>query len=385
MTQHTLTIPSKLPKVGTSIFTRMSALASECNALNLSQGFPDFEMDHRLIEMVYYYMKSGANQYAPMAGALSLRQVLSKKIEQLYGVHYDAESEITITAGGTQALYTAISAFIREDDEVIVFTPAYDSYVPAIELHGGKPKYVALKSPDYAIDWNEVKKLVNHKTRMLIINTPHNPTGTILSKSDMLTLEKLVAGNNIIVLSDEVYEHLVFDGNAHESVCQFPNLRKQALAVFSFGKTLHITGWKLGYIVGPANLMHEFRKIHQFTVFSCNHPVQLAIADYLQDAETYMGLAQFYEQKRNLFLQVIEGSSFRALKCEGTYFQLLSYADISTEKDVLFAERLVCEKGIATIPISVFYNTLLDEKVVRICFAKKDETLIRAGELLKKI
>jgi methionine transaminase len=385
MTQHTLTIPSKLPKVGTSIFTRMSALASECNALNLSQGFPDFEMDHRLIEMVYYYMKSGANQYAPMAGALSLRQVLSKKIEQLYGVHYDAESEITITAGGTQALYTAISAFIREDDEVIVFTPAYDSYVPAIELHGGKPKYVALKSPDYAIDWNEVKKLVNHKTRMLIINTPHNPTGTILSKSDMLTLEKLVAGNNIIVLSDEVYEHLVFDGNAHESVCQFPNLRKQALSVFSFGKTLHITGWKLGYIVGPANLMHEFRKIHQFTVFSCNHPVQLAIADYLQDAETYMGLAQFYEQKRNLFLQVIEGSSFRALKCEGTYFQLLSYADISTEKDVLFAERLVCEKGIATIPISVFYNTLLDEKVVRICFAKKDETLIRAGELLKKI
>jgi methionine transaminase len=385
MTHQSLTVSSKLPKVGTSIFTKMSAMAQEYGALNLSQGFPDFDMDPQLIELVYGYMKKGANQYAPMAGALSLRKVLSDKIERLYGVSYNPETEITITAGGTQALYTAISAFIREDDEVIVFTPAYDSYVPSIELHGGKTKYVALKAPTYKIDWDEVKKLVNHKTRMLIINTPHNPSGTILSELDMRTLEKIVLGTNIIVLSDEVYEHLVFDGQAHESVCKFPNLRKQALAVFSFGKTLHVTGWKMGYIVGPELFMNEFKKVHQFTVFSSNHPVQLAIADYLKEKSVYDHLGTFYQKKRDLFLEAINGSPLVPLSCAGTYFQLLSYASISNEKDTLFAERLIKEQGIASIPISVFYNTQLDEKVLRFCFAKKDETLLKAGEILKRI
>jgi methionine aminotransferase len=385
MTKAAISITSKLPKVGTSIFTKMSALAQEYGALNLSQGFPDFDMDARLIELVHNYMKKGANQYAPMAGALPLRQVLSDKMERLYGVSYDPESEITITAGGTQALYTAISAFIREDDEVIVFTPAYDSYVPAIELHGGKPKYVSLKAPDYRIDWDEVKKLVNHKTRMMIINTPHNPTGTIMTESDMCTLERIVAGNSIIVLSDEVYEHLVFDGKTHESVSKYPTLRKQSLAVFSFGKTLHITGWKMGYIVGPEYLMNEFRKVHQFTVFSCNHPVQLAIAEYLQDTSSYDYLGSFYQNKRDVFLDAIKGSSFVPIRCEGTYFQLLSYGTIAEDKDVVYAEKLIKEKGIAAIPISVFYNTQLDQKILRFCFAKKNETLLQAGEILKGI
>jgi methionine transaminase len=385
MTNQSFTVSSKLPKVGASIFSKMSAMAQEYGALNLSQGFPDFEMDPLLIELVYGYMKNGANQYAPMAGAPSLRKVLSEKIEKLYGVAYNPDTEITITAGGTQALYTAISAFIREDDEVIVFTPAYDSYVPSIELHGGKTKYIALKAPEYKIDWEEVKKLVNHKTRMVIINTPHNPTGTILSELDMRTLEKIVLGTNIIVLSDEVYEHLVYDGHTHESVCKFPALRKQALAVFSFGKTLHVTGWKTGYIVGPELLMNEFRKVHQFTVFSCNHPVQLAMADYLKEAQVYENLSAFYEDKRNLFLQALKGSPLVPLHCTGTYFQLLNYTSVSTEKDTLFAERLIKEYGIAAIPISVFYNTQLDQKILRFCFAKKDETLVQAGEILQQI
>jgi methionine aminotransferase len=385
MSKNEPIIASKLPKVGASIFSKMSGLAIDHNALNLSQGFPDFGVDEKLIAMVYKAMKEGFNQYAPMPGNAYLREVLTAKINRLYNANYDANEEITITAGGTQAIYTAISAFVKEDDEVIIFTPAYDSYDPAITLHGGKTKYVALKLPDYKIDWNEVKKLVNHKTRMIIINTPHNPSGSLLSSADIKELEKLVLGSDIIVLSDEVYEHIIFDGQQHESICKYPNLKANALAVFSFGKTLHVTGWKMGYIVGAERLMKEFRKVHQYTVFSCNHPLQVAIANYLENEETYLGLPNFYQQKRDLFLHAIKGSNFDPIPCKGTYFQLLSYKRISDEKDTLFAEKLTKEFKIAAIPISVFYNTQMDEKVLRFCFAKNDETLVRAGEILKSI
>jgi methionine aminotransferase len=385
MKKNDFSIASKLPNVGTSIFTKMSVMAQEHGALNLSQGFPDFGVDPKLIEMVSEAMKAGFNQYAPMQGALALRETISAKLAKLYGCEYDPKEEITITAGGTQALYTAIAAFVKEDDEVIIFTPAYDSYDPSISIHGGKTKYVALKFPDYKIDWNEVKKLINHKTRMIIINTPHNPSGAMVTAEDMMMLEKLVSGTEIIVLSDEVYEHIIFDGAIHQSICRYPKLKENAMAVFSFGKTLHVTGWKLGYIVGAERLMREFRKVHQFIVFSANHPFQMAIAEYLKNETTYTELPNFYQHKRDVFLEAIKGSKFDPIPCKGTYFQLLSYRKISDEKDTLFAERLIKEYKIASIPISVFYNTQMDEKVLRFCFAKNDETLMKAGEILKRI
>ena len=385
MLKYPNTIQSKLPNVGTSIFTTMSALANEHQAINLSQGFPDFPIDPELIELVNKHMRSGANQYAPMAGMLQLREVLSNKIEKLHGQKYCPQDEITITAGATEAIYSTIAAFVKEEDEVIIFTPAYDCYDPTIRLHGGKTIFVQLHTPDYSVDWEHVKKVVTHKTKMIIFNTPHNPTGSVWTKKDLLELEKLVKGSDIIVLSDEVYEHIIYDGAEHQSACKFPDLAAHTMAVFSFGKTFHVTGWKMGYVVGPQALMKEFRKVHQFNVFSCNTPSQLAIAEYLEDENKYNELPGFYQEKRDLFLAAVEGSKFKALQCQGTYFQLLSYKGISDEKDTDFAIRMTKEYGLASIPISVFYNSHLDEKVLRFCFAKGKETLERAGEILLRL
>ena len=373
---------SKLPKVETTIFSKMSAMANKFGALNLSQGFPDFEVDKKLLSLAEKSMNNGNNQYAPMPGLISLREKIAEKINGLYNISYDPVSEITITSGATQAIFTAITAFVKEQDEVIIFTPAYDCYQPAVELAGGKPVFVQLKAPDYSVNWEEVKKLISQKTKMIIINTPHNPTGTILSRDDMLELEKITSESEIIILSDEVYEHIIFDQIEHESICRYNGLAARSMAVFSFGKTFHVTGWKMGYCIGPKELMKEFRKVHQFNVFSSNHPLQHALADYLRDREQYLSIGSFYQKKREVFQQAIKGSRFKIIPCSGTYFQLLSYATISQESDVLFAERLVKEHSIAAIPVSVFYNSPLDEKVLRFCFAKKEETLQSAAEIL---
>lgn len=378
-------LSSKLPKIGTSIFTVMSSLANEEGALNMSQGFPDFQVDPKLIELVSKNMQQGHNQYAPMQGALRLREALSHKIDKAYGVKYSPESEITITAGATQAIFTAISAFVKENDEVIIFTPAYDCYQPAIELNGGRPIFVQLHAPTYKIDWQAVKKVISRRTKMIIINTPHNPSGTMLSKEDLMELDKITSGSEIIILSDEVYEHIVFDGKEHESICKYPGLTDRSIATYSFGKTFHVTGWKMGYCIGPENLMHEFRKVHQFNVFSCNHPVQIALAEYLEDENNYINLGSFYQKKRDLFLDAVSTSRFEPITCDGTYFQLLKYDQITDEKDVDFAIRLTKEFGVASIPVSVFYHVLLDEKVLRFCFAKGEDTLNRAGEILAKV
>ncbi len=376
---------SKLPKVGTTIFTKMSAMANKHEALNLSQGFPDFPIDPKLIDCTLRAMKSGYNQYAPMPGLIGLREAIAEKIEDAYSIAYHPETEITITSGATQAIFTAIAAFVKEEDEVIIFTPAYDCYQPAIELVGGKPVFVQLRSPDYKINWEEVKKLISQRTRMIIINTPHNPTGTLLSEEDLKELEKITAHSEIIILSDEVYEHIVFDGQKHASICRNKGLADRSIAVFSFGKTFHVTGWKMGYCIGPKQLMFEFRKVHQFNVFSSNHPLQHALTEYLNDSENYLSLGSFYQKKRDIFLSAITGSRFKVIPSKGTYFQLLDYSSISDQNDVMFAERLVHEYKIASIPVSVFYNSPLDEKVLRFCFAKKEQTLEEAAKILSKI
>ena len=376
---------SKLPKVGTTIFTKMSAMANKHEALNLSQGFPDFPIDPKLIDCTLKAMKSGYNQYAPMPGLIGLREAIAKKIEDAYSIAYHPETEISKTSVATQAIFTAIAAFVKEEDEVIIFTPAYDCYQPAIELVGGKPVFVQLKSPDYKINWEEVKKLISQRTRMIIINTPHNPTGTLLSEEDLKELEKITAHSEIIILSDEVYEHIVFDGQKHASICRNKGLADRSIAVFSFGKTFHVTGWKMGYCIGPKQLMVEFRKVHQFNVFSSNHPLQHALTEYLNDSENYLSLGSFYQKKRDIFLSAITGSRFKVIPSKGTYFQLLDYSSISDQNDVMFAERLVHEYKIASIPVSVFYNSPLDEKVLRFCFAKKEQTLEEAAKILSKI
>ena len=378
-------IQSKLPNVGTTIFTTMSQLAAAHDAINLSQGFPDFDIDPKLISLVNNRITQGPHQYAPMQGAQRLREVISEKVYKLYNRHYHADDEITITAGATQALYTAIAAFIKENDEVILFTPAYDCYQPAIEICGGKPVFFQLKAPDYGVNWEEVKKLINQKTRMIVINTPHNPTGSILSKNDLLELEKIVSNTDIIVLSDEVYEHLIYEDEEHQSVASYPVLADSAIAVFSFGKTFHVTGWKMGYVLAPENLMQEFRKVHQFNVFSCNHPLQLALADYMSDEDNYLGLSAFYDEKRTMFLEMVAASRFKASPSKGTYFQLLNYSEISSLSDVEMAKKLVIDHKLASIPISVFYHANLDEHFLRFCFAKKEETLKRAGDILIKL
>lgn len=378
-------VSSKLPGVGTTIFTVMSALAQEHGAINLAQGFPDFPSSQRLNELVAHYMRQGYNQYAPMAGVPILRQRIAEKIDGLYGVKIDPDKEITITCGATEGIFTAIGALVSPGDEVIIFEPAYDSYRPSIELFGGVTKSFELSAPDYSIDWDRLMRLISMKTRMIIINTPQNPIGKILKPADMQALEKLVSSSDIIILSDEVYEHMVYDGHEHQSILRYPALRERALAVYSFGKTFHNTGWRIGYCVAPPALTAEFRKVHQFNVFSINTPMQYALADFLEDPHEYLGLGTFFTHKRDFFLDAIEGSLFRPLLSEGSYFQLCDYSQISTEPDVDFCRRLTMEYGVAAIPVSVFYHSKRDEKIIRFCFAKKEETLERAAKLLREI
>lgn len=363
----------------------MSKLAADHKAINLSQGFPDFSCNPDLVDLVAKYMKAGNNQYAPMPGLLPLREMLSQKTEALYGAKYDPETEITITAGATQAIYTAITAVIREGDEVIVFEPAYDCYQPAIELNGGKTVYLQLKAPNYSIDWEEVKKVMNHRTKMIIVNTPHNPTGSIMTAADMTMLQKLTKDTDIVIISDEVYEHIIFDGHQHQSAARYPHLAERSFIISSFGKTYHTTGWKIGYCVAPQNLMNEFRKVHQFLVFSTNTPVQCALAEFLKQKEQYLDLGKFYQNKRDLFISLIKNSRFELTPAAGTYFQLLNFKNMSNEKDTDFAIRLTKEFKIASIPISVFYHEGVDEHVLRFCFAKKEETLEAAAAIINKI
>lgn len=379
--QHT----SKLPNVGTTIFSVMSALATQHNAINLSQGFPNFKSDQKLIDLVTNAMNSGYNQYAPMPGNIELREAIAKKFERLYNTSYHPETEITVTAGATQAIYTIISAFIRPNDEVLIFKPAYDCYEPTIELNGGKTVAIQLTAPSYKVDWNEVKQNINSNTKMIIINTPQNPSGTLFSKDDMLQLQALLKGTDIILLSDEVYEHIIFDNQKHQSACLFPDLKNRSFVVASFGKTFHNTGWKMGYCCAPKELMKEFQKVHQFNVFCVNHPTQKALADYLQEPNHYLDLSNFYQEKRDLFLNLIKDSRFKSTASKGTYFQVLDYSNITKERDVDFAKRLTIENKIASIPLSVFNQNHLDHKVLRFCFAKTDDTLKKAAKILCNI
>lgn len=378
-------ISSKLPDASTSIFAVMSKLANEEKAINLSQGYPDFPSSPELIDLVSRAMKEGFNQYAPMPGIYSLREAISAKIKTLYGTNYDPEAEITVTAGATQAIYTIITALVHKDDEVIIFAPAYDCYDPTVRLNGGKTIEVELKAPDFGVDWEEVKKSISEKTRMIIINTPHNPTGTVLSRQDMLRLQELVKDTNIIILSDEVYEHLVYDGLEHQSIARFPGLAERSFLVASFGKTFHNTGWKMGYCVGPKALMEEFRKVHQFNVFSVNHPVQKALSTYLKDETHYLSLPNFFQDKRDLFLNAIKDSKFTFKPSSGTYFQLLDFSEISSENDMELAKKWTKERKVASIPVSAFYNKRTDHKVLRFCFAKSDDTILKGAEILNSI
>lgn len=378
-------IKSKLPKAGTTIFSIMSGLANETGAINLSQGFPNFEVSPELISLYHQAMRDGYNQYAPMQGLMSLREVIAEKMQDRYSAIYNPEKEITITAGGTQAIYTAIASVVGEGDEVIIFEPAYDSYAPAIELCGGIPVHVHLNPPDFRINWNAVKKMINQRTRMIMINTPHNPTGTMLTAKDMLQLEKITQSNDIIILSDEVYEHIIFDGYEHQSVSRFPKLAERSFIIYSFGKTFHATGWKMGYCIAPQELMTEFRKVHQFLVFSANTPLQHALATFMKNKSNYTGIENFYQQKRDYFLSLLKKSQFKPLPCVGSYFQLLDYSAISNLKDTEYAIKLTKENGVASIPVSVFYNVPVDNKLLRFCFAKDNSTLEKAAERLCNI
>jgi methionine transaminase len=380
-----LHLTSKLPNISHSIFTVMSKMAADYNAINLSQGYPDFPSDPKLIDLVGKYMKKGMNQYAPMQGVKPLLDSISSKVKELYNMSIDSGREINITSGATQAIYAAITAVINENDEVIVFEPAYDCYVPAIRLNGGIPIFIPLEAPDYKINWESVKNRINHKTKMIIINSPHNPTGTFLSQSDMEHLIKITNNTDIIVLSDEVYEHIIFDNIVHQSILKYPDLFKRSFVIFSFGKTYHNTGWKTGYCIAPEILMTEFRKVHQFIVFSSNTPIQYALAEYMHNKENYLQLASFYQEKRDYFSRLLEDSRFQVLPSSGTYFQLLRYDQISDEPDTQMAIRLTKDYKVASIPVSVFYSQKLDQKVLRFCFAKSNETLEKAAEYLCSI
>ena len=381
----TIRIDSRFPQMGTTIFTVMSRLAAECGAVNLSQGFPNFQAEPALFDAVHRHMSAGRNQYPPMAGMPELRQAIVDKVAALYGTRFDVESEVTVTAGATQAIFTAVAAFVKPGDEVIVFAPVYDSYVPAIETVGGKAVYAELRYPDYAPDWAQVKSLINERTRMIMVNSPHNPTGSLLSAVDRQTLAEIVRGTDIVIVSDEVYEHILFDGEQHASLCGDPELAARSIVVSSFGKTYHITGWKIGYVVGPAALMAEFRKVHQFNVFTVHTPSQLGLAEYMQDASRHLGLAAFYQEKRDFFRRLLAATPFKLLPCRGTYFQLASYADISDLPDRQFAEWMTRQIGVAVIPVSVFYPEGRDDRVVRFCFAKQEATLLAAAERLRAL
>jgi methionine aminotransferase len=373
---------SKLPGVGTSIFTVMSQLAQQHQALNLSQGFPEFDCPPALADLVGSYVRRGYNQYAPMAGVPALREKISLKTERLYGLRPDPETEITVTSGATEALFAALAAVVRPGDEVIVIEPAYDSYVPAIQLNGGVPVFCPLTLPDFRIDWELVKARITPKTRLMLINSPHNPSGAVISAADLEMLAQVVADTGIFLIGDEVYEHMVFDGQQHHSLLRRPELAARSFVISSFGKTYHTTGWKVGYCVAPPALTAEFRKIHQYLTFSTTTPIQYALADYLDHPAHYLGLPAFYEQKRNLFQELVAGSRFTGAPAGGTYFQLLGYGAITDEADQAFARRLTREIGVAAIPISVFYHNGQDPKYLRFCFAKNDDTLRQAAARL---
>jgi len=385
MSQTAVQVKSKLPQSGVSIFAKMTALANQHDAINLAQGFPDFPSSAKLIDLVHHYMRAGMNQYAPMPGVMALRERIAEKTNALYHANYHPETEITITAGATQAIYTSIASTVRDGDEVILFEPAYDSYAPAIRVHGGQPVPVELKAPDYRINWEVVRRSVNQRTRMIMINTPHNPTGTVLREEDIRQLIQTVHGRDIIVLSDEVYEHIIFDHVRHESVLHYPELRERSIVLFSFGKTYHNTGWKIGYALAPAYLTKEIRSIHQFEVFSVNTPVQYALAEYMTDASAYRSVAELYSAKRDLFCTLLRDSKFSFTPAAGTYFQLLDYSKITDEQDTAFADRLTVEHKIAAIPLSPFYRNGSTAPILRFCFAKQDSTLQRAAEILCRI
>ena len=368
-------IHSKLPHVGTTIFTQMSSLAAQYKAINLGQGFPDFMMSDALIDLVNAAMKKGHNQYVHMNGLGLLRERIAEKSERLYSVMLNPETDITVTPGGTYAIYTALTTVLRPGDEVIVFEPAYDSYIPTIELNGAVPILIPLIYPDYSIDWDLVKQKLSPKTKMIILNTPHNPTGSILGPNDIEQLRALVKNTNLFILSDEVYEHLIFDNKQHESMLRYPDLLERSFVCFSFGKTYHCTGWKMGYCIAPAAMMSEFRKVHQYNCFSCHSPVQFALADYLQQEAPYLQLGKELQQKRDYFQQMMQQTKFKALPTYGSYFQLYSYGGITEESEKDFAIRLTKEYGVASIPAAAFYVNGTENKVLRFCFVKNEATL----------
>ena len=380
-----LPVQSKLPDVGTTIFTVMSALAQKHGAINLSQGFPDFDGPQALLERVQYYLSHGYNQYPPMAGIAPLREAISDKVADLYNCKVDAETEVTVTAGATEALFCAITAVVQPGDEVIVFDPAYDSYEPVVRLQGGRTVHIPLRAPDYRIDWDQVADAITPRTRLMIINTPHNPTGSVWRGQDIEALQVLAARHDFFVLADEVYEHIVFDDVEHVSLCRYADLFSRSFVVSSFGKTYHVTGWKVGYCVAPESLTTEFRRVHQFVNFTVNTPMQHGLADFLRDhPEHHLALPAFYQQKRDLFCELLAGSRFSVVPAAGTYFQLLNYGEISQESDVTLAKRWTESLQIASIPVSVFYadQAAASAPVLRFCFAKDDATLMKAAEIL---
>jgi methionine aminotransferase len=376
---------SKLPSVGTTIFTVMSKLAADTGAINLSQGFPDFDCDPALVDAVARHMREGRNQYAPMQGVPALRQAIAAKFRALHGAAYDPDTEVTVTSGGTEGIFDAVAAVVHPGDEVIVFEPCYDSYVPAVEVSGGTPVVISLRYPDYAVPWDDVRAAITPRTRMIVLNSPHNPTATILGADDLAQLAALIDGRDITILSDEVYEHIIFDGARHESMARYDALRARSFIVGSFGKTYHVTGWKVGYVVAPAPLTAEFRKLHQFVTFSTITPVQHALAEFLDQKRGYPELSAFYQRKRDLFLDLIAGSRWKPLPSRGTYFQLLDYSAITAEGDMEFALRLTREHGVASIPTSAFLYKQPPPLALRFCFAKKDETLRLAAERLQSL
>jgi methionine transaminase len=376
---------SRLPSVGTNIFTVMSALAAEVGAINLSQGFPDFDCDPSLVEAVARHMRAGLNQYPPMQGVPALRRAIADLYADACGAAYDPDTEVTVTSGATEAIFDAVTALVHPGDEVIVLEPCYDSYVPAIELNAGTPVVVPLQLPDYRVDWDAVRDAVTDRTRLLMVNSPHNPTGSILTAGDLAALTSIVRGSRLYIVSDEVYGHIIFDGAKHESLARHPELAARSVIVGSFGKTYHVTGWKVGYAVAPAPLTAELRKVHQYVTFTTITPVQHALADVLSSRAGLEELPRFYQRKRDLFRDLMEGSRFRPLPCRGSYFQLMDYSGISDEPDADFAIRLAREHGVASIPTSAMLYRTQAPRVVRFCFAKEDETLERAAERLRRV
>ena len=378
-------LKSKLPNVGTTIFTEMSALAAQYGAINLGQGFPDFNMDAGLTQLVNKAMADGFNQYTHANGYPALREALAAKVQSLYQQSINPDTQITISPGGTYAIYTAITTLIHPGDEVILFEPAYDSYIPNIEINGGVPVRINLTFPNYAIPWDEVRSKITPRTKMIMLNSPHNPTGAVLSEQDIIELKNIVAGTDIVILSDEVYEHLIFEGKQHQSILKHPDLLARSFVCFSFGKTMHCTGWKLGYCIAGESLMQEYRKVHQFNAFTCDTPKQVALAAYLAENKNYLNLGQQMQQKRDLLRQLLSTTKLECIPSYGSYFECYSFRKISDENDKAFAIRLVKEYGVATIPVSAFYQDHTDHGVIRFCFAKKDETLKAAAERLQEL